>query len=91
MTGGAISMEQVPVNIRLRELRESNNFSQEQLADELGIEERNLKMLEDGNRPMSASMVDNVCTFFECTKEYLFGQSDFYLPNQHNVRRAAGL
>jgi transcriptional regulator with XRE-family HTH domain len=91
MTGEVISMGQVPANIRLRELRECNHFSQEQLADRLGIETRNLKMLEDGNRPMSASMVDDVCTFFECTKEYLFGQSDVYLPIQHTVRSAAGL
>jgi transcriptional regulator with XRE-family HTH domain len=80
MTNGAIHVQQITPNIRLKELRESNEYSQEQLARQFQMEHEHLKKVEDGCKPFTPNLVDQICEFFSCSKEYLFGASDMLLP-----------
>jgi transcriptional regulator with XRE-family HTH domain len=73
MTDGVISAKQITANMRLKELRERNEYSIEQLADQLEIEESHLLQMEAGTKPFSAKFAEKICNFFHCTREYLFG------------------
>jgi DNA-binding XRE family transcriptional regulator len=76
MRSGIISENQVTANMRLKELRELNQYSSEQLAGHLNIEQSHLEKLEQGNKPFTATLAEQVCNLFGCSKEYLFGVTD---------------
>jgi len=61
---------------RLRELRNINNATQKQLAEVLGIHERNYRRYEAGEVDPSASNVSKLADFFGVSVDYLLGRSD---------------
>jgi transcriptional regulator with XRE-family HTH domain len=76
MANSIVKVNQTTANLRLKELREGNEFTQEQLAEHLAIEQTHLKEIEAGHRPFTPNLVDEICELFACSKAYLFGYSD---------------
>ena len=54
--------EEYLVAARVRSLRIAQKFSQKQLADMLGISTSHLANLENGNEPISISMIQKLCS-----------------------------
>lgn len=77
---GGTNMAQMEVNVRLKELRKSCKLTQEQMAKYLDVDQTLITKFENGTRAMSVTMIDQICSLFGCTEEYLFGQSDLYIP-----------
>jgi transcriptional regulator with XRE-family HTH domain len=80
MASCKVNVMQVTPNIRLKELRESNDYSQEELAEQFQMEHEHLKKVEAGCKPFTPNLVEQICEFFSCSKEYLFGVSDMLIP-----------
>lgn len=68
---------------RLRELRESRNMSQVELAKALGKSQVAISKYENGNRELDYKMLENYANFFHVSTDYLLGrtekQNEFYL------------
>ena len=73
-------MARMEVNVRLKELRKSCKLTQEQMAKYLDVDQTLITKFENGTRAMSVTMIDQICSLFGCTEEYLLGQSDLYIP-----------
>lgn len=68
---------QETVQARLRRLREESGLSQEKLAAELGVTRMTLAGYELGKRPPDSAFLSKVCSYFNCTPDYVFGVSPF--------------
>ena len=67
-------------NIRLKGLRKSRNFSQQSLANALGISKSSINMYERGEREPNFEMLETIADFFNVDMDYLLGKSD--VPNR---------
>lgn len=64
-------------NQRLLFMRKSFNFTQKQLADKLGINERTYQRLETGKSLPSYKTINSIIEFFgQEHSDYLLGRSD---------------
>jgi len=63
---------------RLRELRKTKGVTQRQMADLLGIAERNYQRYETGVVDPTASNATKLADFFEVSVDYLIGRVDFW-------------
>lgn len=62
---------------RLKELREKQNLSQEELADRLGIPRSTITHYENNsNRFPRRGRLDEIANFFGVTTDYLLGRTD---------------
>ena len=61
---------------RLRELRTSNNKTQKQMAELLGIAERNYRRYEAGDVDPTVSNSTILADHFNVSIDYLIGRSD---------------
>ena len=68
------------MNLRLKELRKESKITQEQLAKYLNVDQSLVARLENGSRSLNVSLIDNICSLFGCTEEYLLGESEEYIP-----------
>lgn len=59
---------------RLKELRKKNGVTQKQIAELLGIAERNYRRYEAGDVDPSASNVSKLADYFDVTIDYLTGR-----------------
>jgi len=57
--------------LRLRSMRETNNLSQQQLADMLGISRPTLAQMELGNRKVKAEELQRLSEIFDISIEIL--------------------
>ena len=64
-------------SIRLKELREANGISQQQLANKLGYTQVCISRWESSNRQPNLDDVIIVAMFFNVTTDYLLGLTDF--------------
>lgn len=62
--------------MRLKELREELNLSQNDIAMAIKTSQRNIGRWENGENEPSASFVIQLANFFECSTDYLLGRSD---------------
>ncbi len=63
-------------NVRLKELRKSKNLTQVQLAEKLGLTERQFQRLEaDDSKPNFDNLIA-IADFFDVSLDYLVGRSD---------------
>lgn len=60
------------VGRRIRRMRRSAQMTQEQLADALGVSVNYLGEVERGNKPLSRSLADQLCSYFHVTYDYLY-------------------
>lgn len=61
---------------RLKELRQHNKISQQELADLLGITTRALRFYESGDREPNLSGLISLADFFHVSLDYLVGRSN---------------
>lgn len=63
---------------RLKKLREDNNFTQKQVAEYLGIDQSYFSKMEKGQRNINIVTLDKICLLYNCSDNYLLGESDEY-------------
>lgn len=61
---------------RLRLLREKNNLTLEDLADELGISKSFLWDLEQGRRRVHGKLLCDIALYFQVSSDFLLGLAD---------------
>ena len=59
---------------RLKELREENNLTQEQLADKISTSKQVLSRYEKNQREPGINIVTKIADFFEVSIDYLAGR-----------------
>lgn len=69
----------------LRNLRKSNNYTQEKLAEKLGVSVNLIAMYENGNRFPSIKMLMIISNFFNVSIDELIGHS---VNVQNNIDEA---
>lgn len=62
----------------LKDLRKKNGYTQEQVSDYLGITQSNLSKIENGERNFNMTLLDKLCLLYNCSPEYLIGETDLY-------------
>ena len=65
---------------RLKQLREENNYSQEQVADYLEIDQSYISKIEKGKRNLNEISFNKLCLLYNCSPDYLLGKSNVYEP-----------
>lgn len=64
---------------RLKDLRLSFGFTQQQVADYLNMDQSNYSKIEKGKRNLTKlSMVLKLCELYGCTQDYILCRSDEY-------------
>ena len=61
---------------RLKELREENNLTQEQLADKIDTTKQTLSRYEKNQREPGINIVTKIADFFEVSLDYLAGRKN---------------
>lgn len=68
---------------RLRELRLTYGFTQQQVADYLEIDQSHYSKMENGKRRLrSLHQLEDLCDLYDCTQDYLLLKSDDYTPQE---------
>ncbi len=62
----------------LKELRRENGYTQEQVSKYLEITQSNLSKIENGDRNFNMTLLEKLCLLYNCSPEYLLGQTDFH-------------
>ena len=62
----------------LKELRRENGYTQEQVSKYLGITQSNLSKIENGERNFNMTLLGKLCLLYNCSPEYLLGETDSY-------------
>ena len=61
---------------RIKELRQANDWRQEDLAHKLNISDRTVGHYETGRRAPDIETIHKLCDIFGCTADYLLGRSE---------------
>lgn len=61
---------------KLKQLRMSHNYSQQQVADKLGISPSVVSGYETGERTPSAEVLLSLSYLYKCSTDYLLGKSN---------------
>ena len=70
--------------IALKELRESRNLTQEQLAEKLGLETfQTINRIENGKTFVSGETLEKICNFFEIAPTFFFVQNPQIFTKEH--------
>ncbi len=59
---------------RLKDLRESKNLTQKEVAESMGISERSYSYYEQGKRAITVELLVEFAKFYEVSLYYLTGQ-----------------
>jgi len=62
--------------IRLKNLRQSRELNQVQLAEKLGVKKQSISNWENDNIMPSIDMLIRIADFFHVSTDYLLGRSD---------------
>ena len=68
------------MNMRLKKLREDNNYSQKQIAEFLDVDQSYISEIENGTRNVNEIVFDKLCLLYNCSPDYLLGESNDYEP-----------
>ena len=66
------------VGKNLYTLRRENGYTQEQVSKYLGITQINLSKIENGERNFNMTLLDKLCLLYNCSPEYLLGETDIH-------------
>lgn len=61
---------------RLIELRKNAGFTQEQVADYIGVARSTYAMYEQGNREMDYQLLVKLADLYKVSLDYIFGRTD---------------
>ena len=68
---------------RLRELRLTYGFTQQQVADYLEIDQSHYSKIEHGKRYIrTLHQLEDLCDLYNCTQDYLLLRNDDYTPQE---------
>lgn len=67
-------------NVRFKELRESSNLTQAQIASFLNIDQSYVSKFEKGERKLSVDILEKMCNLFGCTLKYFESEDEKYTP-----------
>lgn len=71
--------------MRLKELREERNITQNEIAKAIKTSQTNIGRWEKGLNEPSATHIISLCNFFKCSADYLLGrENDFGIVNIEN-------
>ncbi|MDL2246831.1 helix-turn-helix domain-containing protein [Methanobrevibacter sp. OttesenSCG-928-K11] len=70
----------------LKKLRKENNYTQEQIANYLQIDQGLVSKIEKGERNLNLNLLDKLSYLYNCSHEYILGKSDVYSPNKFAFR-----
>ena len=72
------------LKIKIKELRKTNNLTQQQLADILSVEKTNISKWESGAYEPSKAVLAKMADYFKVSIDYLLGQTDNPSPTEIN-------
>lgn len=75
----------ITLSDRLKELRKSNNLTQEELGKILGVGKTTISMYENGNSTPNDEIKMIIADYFNVTLDYLLGKSD--IKNYDKVKK----
>lgn len=61
----------------IRELREENNLSQQQLAEKLNTTQNTISKYETEVLDLSTDIIHKLCDIFNVSSDYLLGRKDY--------------
>ena len=61
---------------RLKDLREDHDYTQQQIADAIGITQRKYSYVETGVQQLTAEVLVSLARFYGVSVDYLLGETD---------------
>ena len=61
---------------RLRDLREDNDLTQLQVAEQLGTNRNQYQLYESGKRSLPLDMLQDLCEIYDDSADYILGLTD---------------
>ena len=61
---------------RLKDLREDHDYTQQQIADAIGITQRKYSDIETGVQQLTAEVLVSLARFYGVSVDYLLGETD---------------
>lgn len=61
---------------RLKDLREDHDYTQQQVADAIGITQRKYSYIETGVQQLTAEVLVQLARFYAVSVDYLLGETD---------------
>ena len=61
---------------RLKDLREDHDYTQQQIADAIGITQRKYSYIETGVQQLTAEALVSLARFYGVSVDYLLGETD---------------
>ncbi|MCC7553947.1 MAG: helix-turn-helix domain-containing protein [Methanobacteriaceae archaeon] len=74
------------IGVRLKKLREDNEYTQEQIGNYLKIDQGQVSKIEKGTRTLNLNLLDKICALYNCSHEYILGESNDYKANKISFR-----
>ncbi len=61
---------------RVRDLREDNDLTQQQVADAIGITQRKYSYVETGQQPLTDELLIRLANFYKVSIDYILKQTN---------------
>ena len=61
---------------RIRQLRQENNFTPEEVAEYLEISQEHLSWIEEGRKNIDTTLLDKICLLYDCSPDYILARND---------------
>ena len=61
---------------RLKDLREDHDYTQQQVAEKIGITQRKYSYIETGGQQLTADVLVALARFYKVSVDYLLGETD---------------
>ena len=61
---------------RLKDLREEHDYTQQQVAEKIGITQRKYSYIETGVQQLTADVLVALARFYKVSVDYLLGETD---------------
>lgn len=61
---------------RIKDLREDNDYTQQQIADKIGITQRKYSYLETGTQPLTDELLVSISKLYNVSIDYILKQTD---------------
>ena len=68
------------INLRLKELRETNGKTQKEIAEILNIQQNTYSQYETGQRQISLEFLVELAKFYKVSVDYILGLTEIDLP-----------
>ena len=72
------------INLRLKELRETNGKTQKEIAEILNIQQNTYSQYETGQRQISLEFLVELAKFYKVSVDYMLGLTEIDLPYPKN-------